>query len=202
MATFPIKQGDTSPVLRYLTPDGVDLTGATAVFNVRGLLNGAPATVHRLSPPTLQYAWQAGDTDAPPRVYVGEFVVTFPGGQVETFWQTQDGGRLAVHIVDRAISPPSTIIYDPGETPEPLTLTDAAGQPLDLTGATVTALVRVDGADVELPLTVVDPLLGEAWPAWGDLNLAPGTYSVRLRTVWPDATVDIGDDTFSLQVTA
>lgn len=97
MATFTISRGDTSPALRYaLLPDTVDLTGATVVFNMRGVLSRAPATVARLAPPAVQYAWQAGDTDQP-GLYRAEFEITYPGGQVETF---PTGDVLAVHITD------------------------------------------------------------------------------------------------------
>lgn len=96
MATFTIKRGDTSPALRYALPDSVDLTDATVVFNVRGTLTRAPAQVARLSPPSVQYEWQPGDT-ASSGLRPAEFEITFPGGAVETF---PVGADLLIHIID------------------------------------------------------------------------------------------------------
>ena len=96
MATFTIKRGDTSPALRYALPDGVDLSGASVVFNVRGLLTRAPAEIVTTEPPVVQYGWLAGDTDQV-GLRPAEFEVTYADGRVETF---PTGERLAVHITN------------------------------------------------------------------------------------------------------
>jgi len=90
--SFYIKEGDTSPALRYtLAPAPIDLTGATARFSmrVRGqitpMINRVAATI--VSPTTggvVQYDWQAGDT-ATAGFYDAEFEVTYADASVETF---------------------------------------------------------------------------------------------------------------------
>lgn len=202
MPTHPMTRGDTSPALRYdLIPATVDLTGASVTFSMRGVLDRARAEVISASPPVVQYNWQRGDTDRP-GVYRADFTVTFPSGVIETFPPATGPDVLAVHIAEGAATPvPVGLLYIIGETvAEPLTFSDDAGEALDLTGMTLTALVATPTGTVEHPLTIHDPLIGEAWPAWGDLNLPAGTYSVRIRMALPDGSVDIGDDPISLQV--
>lgn len=89
--TFYLKKGDTSPSLIYaLTPTSVDLTGATVRFNMR--LSGGATKVNRAAAvivtptvaPTVQYNWTVADTDTA-GFYEAEFEITYPGGAVETF---------------------------------------------------------------------------------------------------------------------
>ena len=202
MATFTIHRGDTRPALRYRFPAGVDLTGATVRFTVDGIVSRAPAQIVQAAPlAEAEYLWQPANTDQT-GLRRAEFEVTYPGGGIETFTHTEGGTRLAVHVLDRVESV-AVVRHIIGETvSEPLTLTDDTGAALDLTGMTLTALVTTPGGTLELPLTIHDPLIGEAWPAWGDLGLAPGTYSVRIRMVLPDGGVDLSDDALRLEVLA
>ncbi len=91
MSVFQLKEGDTSPSLSYaLSPTSIDLTGASVVFNMmdrRGTVkvNRAAATITTATgTPTVQYDWQAADTDTA-GVYRGEFEVTYADTTVETF---------------------------------------------------------------------------------------------------------------------
>jgi len=88
---FYIKEGDTSPALRYTLSPTVDLTGATVRFSmrVRGqatpLLDRVAATV--VAPATggvVQYDWQAGNTGTA-GFYDAEFEVTYADSTIETF---------------------------------------------------------------------------------------------------------------------
>lgn len=88
---FYLKRGDTSPSLTYaLDPATVDLTGATVRFNMR--LTGGATKVNRAAAvivtptgtPTVRYNWQAADVDTA-GFYEAEFEVTYSGGAVETF---------------------------------------------------------------------------------------------------------------------
>ena len=99
MATFTIKRGDTIPLRYALLPASVNLAGASVVFNMRGVLDRAPARIVTASPPVVEYIWQPGDT-ARPGLRPAEFEVTYPDGIVETFpTDTAPEGRLLVHIV-------------------------------------------------------------------------------------------------------
>ncbi len=89
--TFYLKRGDTSPSLIYaLDPATTVLTGATARFNMRE--SGGAVKVNRQAAvivtatgtPTVRYDWQAGNVDTA-GFYEAEFEVTYPGGAVETF---------------------------------------------------------------------------------------------------------------------
>lgn len=169
-----------------------------------GVVAAAPAqVVSPANPAEAEYAWRAQDT-ATVGLLRAEFQVTYPDGGVETFAHTSDGSALLVSIRPSLDGGAAEVVrHIIGETAyEPLSLTDDAGAALDLTGAAVAALVSVGGAVVEHPLTIIDAMLGEAWPAWGDLGLPPGSYPVRLRLTWPDGAVDISDTPFTLQVTA
>lgn len=88
---FYIKTNDTAPSLRYaLLPRTVDLTGASVVFNMRNrqgtvkVSRGSATVVTATGTPTVEYPWQAGDTDTEGRFY-GEFEVTFADTTVGTF---------------------------------------------------------------------------------------------------------------------
>lgn len=90
--TFYLKKGDTSPSLLYaLIPEDTDLAGATVRFNMRAR-DGAAVKVNRAVSvivtetvtPTVRYDWQAADTDTA-GFYDAEFEVTYAGGAVETF---------------------------------------------------------------------------------------------------------------------
>lgn len=93
---FYIKTNDTSPALRYaLLPRTTDLSGATVVFNLRDrqgtvkVSRGSATVVTATGTPTVEYPWQAGDTDTEGRFY-GEFEVTFGDGAVGTFPNSEE----------------------------------------------------------------------------------------------------------------
>ena len=96
MATFKLKEGDTSPALSYqLIPADVQLAGATVVFlmkDARGTVkvNRESATITdagdgtATGTPTVQYDWATADTDTA-GFYYGEFEVTYSDASIETF---------------------------------------------------------------------------------------------------------------------
>lgn len=101
---FKIKQGDTSPTLRYeVSADGFSPVGATITFSMVGLdgvrvINNAPADyVVGAAIPVLTYDWSVGDTDVL-GTFKCEFVVTYVGGAVET---VPNEGALYVRVTPR-----------------------------------------------------------------------------------------------------
>lgn len=92
---FYLKRNDTSPSIRMklLPKSDVDLTGAVVVFNMRDAAGtvkvnrGAAFVVTATGDPEVRYDWQAADTDTAGTFY-GEFEVTYSGGGVETFPNT------------------------------------------------------------------------------------------------------------------
>lgn len=89
--TFYLKRGDSSPSLVYaLTPASVVLTGATVRFNMRlaggatKVSRAAAVVVTATGTPTVRYDWNAADVDTA-GFYEAEFEVTYAGGAVETF---------------------------------------------------------------------------------------------------------------------
>lgn len=87
--TFVIKQGDTSPSLRYLLPDAVSLAGAQVRFQMRKIdsdtVLDVPADIENVFEPAIvAHLWASGQTDAPGR-YQAEFEITYSDGSVETF---------------------------------------------------------------------------------------------------------------------
>lgn len=88
---FQLKEGDTSPALSFaLIPTSVILTGATVVFsmvdrrgNVKVSRQAATITT-ATGTPTVEYAWDAADTDTA-GVYRGGFEVTYADNTIETF---------------------------------------------------------------------------------------------------------------------
>lgn len=102
---FYIKQGDTSPAIRYeLLPRSVDLTGAgSVVFNMRDkgtqtvkVSRGVGSVVTATGTPTVQYAWDAADTDTVGD-FEGEFEVEFADGSIGTF---PNKGYIDIEIGD------------------------------------------------------------------------------------------------------
>lgn len=90
--TFYIKQNDTSPALVYTLPKKINLTGATAVFNMKPItvpeatpIERAPATIS--SDNKLGFEFEASHT-ALPGVYRGEFEITYADASVETYPNT------------------------------------------------------------------------------------------------------------------
>ena len=97
---FYIKRGDTSPRLVYkLFPD-VNLTGASAVFNMRkkGAANtvsrGAATIVGPATDGTLSYAWVPANTAIADQ-FEAEFEVTYADLTVETY---PNNGFITVQI--------------------------------------------------------------------------------------------------------
>jgi hypothetical protein len=91
MATFNIKQNDTSPAILYaLTPTTVNLGGAAVQFRMREVgsttwtLTDDAVVVTATVTPTVRYDWAVADT-ATPGFYEAEFVVTYSDDTIETF---------------------------------------------------------------------------------------------------------------------
>lgn len=95
----------------------------------------------------------------------------------------------------------ATIEHTRGTTVgDPLTLTDDDGEPLDLTGCTVTAHVHAGGVCHNLTATIPDPLLGEAWLDWDALDLPIRAYRVTLSVTWPDGADEAAEDHLALYI--
>jgi hypothetical protein len=101
IATFHLKQNDTSPALLYRLDPAVNLAGATVVFNMRprgggtvvvdreaASIDGDPANG------VVRYDWDPADTAAAGR-FEAEFEVTYTDGTVETF---PNDGFIVVQI--------------------------------------------------------------------------------------------------------
>ena len=87
--SFPIKQTDTSPILRYaLIPADRTLAGAVVRFRLKipggPTVIDAPAEIVSDLPPVVQYVWQPGDTSRAGE-YEGEFPVVYADGGRETY---------------------------------------------------------------------------------------------------------------------
>ena len=100
MATFNIKQNDTSPAILYaLTPTDVVLTGASVVFRYRAIgtetwTSKAAVIVTETVTPTVRYDWEAADTAAA-GFFEAEFVVTYTDNTVETF---PNSGFITINV--------------------------------------------------------------------------------------------------------
>ena len=91
---FYIKQNDSSPSIRAALKDGdnipIDLEGATVRFHMKALgettlkVDAVASVVSPAVNGIVQYDWDNGDTDTVGS-YRAEFEVTFAGGAVETF---------------------------------------------------------------------------------------------------------------------
>lgn len=95
MATFKIKQNDTSPSILTQLLDGasaaVNITGATSVrFHMRQaadpktVIIDEDATIVTAIDGTVRYDWDAADT-ATAGEYEAEFEITYATGEIETF---------------------------------------------------------------------------------------------------------------------
>ena len=92
--TFTIRQNDTLPnlaaTLLDANGDAVNLTGATVVFRMvprhggTAVIDNRSVTVVSAAAGTVSMTWQAADTDTE-GTYLGNFIVTFGGGSIETF---------------------------------------------------------------------------------------------------------------------
>lgn len=107
MADFYLKRHDLLPALQVICQDStgaaVNLTGATAVFNM--ILSTAPntlkiaratATIVNAAAGIVQYNWTGTDTDTS-GTYWGEFEVDFSGPKPETFPNTTN---IIIQITD------------------------------------------------------------------------------------------------------
>lgn len=101
IATFHLKQNDTSPALLYRLDPAVNLAGASVVFNMRPRGGGA-VVVDRAAASiegdpangVVRYDWQVADTANAGR-FEAEFEVTYSDGTVETF---PNDGFIVVQI--------------------------------------------------------------------------------------------------------
>lgn len=107
MSYFQIKRHDTGPSLRVqaLDADGepLDLTGASAVFNLRPVNSSTPqvsrsaAVVEDGTDGYLRYDWQDGDTDTAGRMW-GEFEVETAAGQAITVPNGDSGAGRYIDV--------------------------------------------------------------------------------------------------------
>jgi hypothetical protein len=97
MMAFSIKQNDTSPALQATLQDyagsPINLLGASVRFHMKSLEGAvvvdAPMTVTNAAGGTVQYNWQAADTDTA-GTYYAEFEVTYSDLSIETFPNTDN----------------------------------------------------------------------------------------------------------------
>lgn len=93
MATFFLKQNDTSPAIEATLVNGsgasVNIGGATVRFHMNNMTNGAliidrAATIVNAASGIVRYNWQSTDTQKS-GMYLCEFEVTYSDGSIESF---------------------------------------------------------------------------------------------------------------------
>jgi len=93
MATFIIKQNDTSPSIEATLTDingtAVNVAGSSIRFHMKNMSNNSlivdqAATIVNGPNGIVRYAWQAADTQKP-GLYTCEFEVTYTDNSIETF---------------------------------------------------------------------------------------------------------------------
>lgn len=93
MATFVIKQNDTSPsieaTLTNISGTAVNLNGSSVRFHMKNMSNNSlivdqAATIVNGIGGIVRYAWQVADTQKP-GLYTCEFEVTYADNSIETF---------------------------------------------------------------------------------------------------------------------
>lgn len=153
MSDFYIGQGDTaSPlfgVLRDENEQPVNLTGAAVVLNLKPLrggppiVNNLPAVIDDGPGGEIHRDWIAGETSIPGD-YLGQWIVTFVGGKVQTF---PNAGFLLVTITaDAPVAPGRYLTLEELKKTLKLTGKDYADRELEISiGATAEALDVVYG---------------------------------------------------------
>jgi len=93
MATFVIKQNDTSPSIEATLTDingsAVNIASSSVRFHMKNMSNNTltvdqAATIVNAASGIVRYAWQAADTQKP-GLYNCEFEVTYSDNSIETF---------------------------------------------------------------------------------------------------------------------
>jgi hypothetical protein len=93
MATFVIKQNDTSPsieaTLTNINGGAINIASASVRFHMKNMSNNVltvdqPATIVNAANGIVRYAWQAADTQTP-GMYNCEFEVTYSDNSIESF---------------------------------------------------------------------------------------------------------------------
>ena len=103
--SFNIKQNDTSPTLSVIIADStgtaISLASASVVFKMRAVNStslkvNASATITNASNGAVSYTFSASDTNTA-GLYQGEFQVTYSGGLIETFPNSE---YISINILD------------------------------------------------------------------------------------------------------
>jgi hypothetical protein len=175
-ADLTIKQGDTLPVLTdtltYSDGSSPNLAGATVNLVVRQLtaatpvVNAAATVTNATSPATLQFAFTSGQT-AVAGMYVGTWVVTFAGGQVQTFPTV---GELTISIEENLTTSGGQTIVDLASVKEYLNI-GATDRSRD---AKLTRFIR---ASVPVIESLVGNVVQRSYEEWYD----GGQHFIRLR---------------------
>ena len=102
--SFNIKQNDTSPALSVVVADSsgtaINITGASVIFKMRAV-NSSSLKVNSSATITnasngVSYTFSASDTDTA-GLFQGEFQVTFSGGAIETFPNSE---YISINVLD------------------------------------------------------------------------------------------------------
>tara|TARA_B100001094_G_C18022415_1_gene715844 strand:+ start:235 stop:570 length:336 start_codon:yes stop_codon:yes gene_type:complete len=103
--SFNIKQNDTSPTLSVIIADStgtaISLASASVVFKMRAVNSSSlkvntSATITNASNGAVSYTFSASNTDTA-GLFQGEFQVTYSGGLIETFPNSE---YISINILD------------------------------------------------------------------------------------------------------
>ena len=103
--SFNIKQNDTSPTLSVVVADSsgtaINITGASVLFKMRAVNSSSlkvnsSATITNASNGAVSYTFSASDTNTA-GLFQGEFQVTFSGGLIETFPNSE---YISINVLD------------------------------------------------------------------------------------------------------
>ena len=103
--SFNIKQNDTSPTLSVVVADSsgtaINITGASVIFKMRAVNSSSlkvnsSATITNASNGAVSYTFSASETHTA-GLFQREFQVTFSGGAIETFPNSE---YISINVLD------------------------------------------------------------------------------------------------------